>query len=151
MVWSESCKIPHAKSTNKTTACFKKRPADWCEFEPTSGSKSPPSTFAKCHMADSRIAYFTKIHIFPTLFNGFLAEQLLHCYHAKHTWRDMQKILKMPFWLILLPTAATSVFGTPKRLISCSSNGPIWVDGRVPGTHFQRRIHPCARLHPFRV
>ena len=36
-------------------------------------------------------------------------------------------------------------------LISCPSYGPIWVDGRVLGTHFQRRIHPCARIHPFRV
>ena len=57
----------------------------------------------------------------------------------------------MPFWFILLPTAATSVFGTPKRLISCPSYGPIWVDGRVLGTHFRRRIRPCAGLHPFRV
>ena len=75
----------------KQTVFWKKRLSDWWEFDPTDGSKSPPSTLAKCHMADSRSAYFTKIHIFPTWFHVFLAEQLLHCYHVKHTWRDICK------------------------------------------------------------
>ena len=57
----------------------------------------------------------------------------------------------MPFWPILLPAAATSVFSTPKRLISYPSSASSGSTGRSSGRTFGRSIPPCARLHPFRV
>ena len=94
----EGCGMSHAKSHMpkvplKPWVFWKKRLAEWLEFEPANGFKSPSSTSSKCHMADSRIASFTRIHIFPSFFSCFSCGAiiaLLTCkaylmWHAKTT------------------------------------------------------------------
>ena len=89
----EGCRMSHAKSHTpkvpiKQTVFWNKRLADWWEFEPTDSSKSPSSTSSKCHMADSRIASFTKMHFFLNVF-------LLLFLRSKYCIALMWRILSM--------------------------------------------------------
>ena len=121
--------VSHAKSHMpkvpiKLTVFWKKRLADWWESEPSDGSKSPSSTSSKCHVADSRIASFTKMLIFPLFFYVFSCGAMIPLLACKEylTWHE--KLLKMPFWLILLLAAATSVVGSPKKADFLPLQGP---------------------------
>ena len=102
-------------------------------------------------MADSRIASFTKIHIFPKFFPVCTCGAIIALLSCETYLTCHEKLRKMPFWPILLPAAATSVFSTPKRLISYTSSAPSGSTGGSFGRTFGRSIPSCARLHPFRV
>ena len=148
----DSCKIPHAKSAYKTNVEKKRKIRGligiWAHRWLQKSFKYLPKVshgwLPQCLLHKNTLS--------PPFFKCFSCGAIiaLLSHQAYLTWHD-KKNLHMPFRLILLPTAATSIAGTPKILISCPSYSPIWVDGKVIGTLFRRRVHPCPCLHPFRV
>ena len=130
MVWSESCKIPHAKRTYKTNGFLKKTTRGlmgiwahrWLQKSFKYLFKVSHGWLPHCLLHKN--TYFPNVFLCCSC-GAIIA--LLSC-KAYLTW--LEKILKMPFWLILLPTAAKSVFGPPKNWFLAPPMAPSGSTGR---------------------